>query len=1513
MKTLNAALAEFLGGQIEFAQLDQALIRVLAADPTSGPAAFAAIDQVYRSGRLPLQLYVQLKNRIAQSHAAGLQRAAAPAAPPGENPAAPPAPGRRSTSPVEPAAPPRDDVEPPAADRTIMRAPPSGLETPPPPSSDPFSGLSEPASTTGTGPAQTGTGGHTSSARTGGTGSTWSDPAKWADQSAASMGPGSVLKGRFVLENVVGRGGMGVVFRARDLRKEEAQDRDPFVAIKILNDEFRRHPESLKALQRESRKAQNLAHPNIATVFDFDRDGGTVYMQMEFLEGDSLDKLIKKPSFEGLPFSDAYPFIEGLGRALAYAHGKGIVHSDFKPGNCFLTTSGVIKVFDFGIARAAKLPGKQQGDVTRFDPGTLGALTPAYASCEMIEGLEPDPRDDVYALGCVAYELLTGRHPFNKQSAVDARDAKLVPAPIKNLRRSRFRALQKALAFRREQRSATVDDFLGELGGSRFDLVLIGGASAAAVVALLGVVFVPGMLEERRIGSLVAVLTSGDDTQVAAGIEQYEGLDPLTRATVLPQVRDALLDYYSEAIGRAADNFDYPEAERIVAQANLLIQDSLRLGELETELANRKSALLQELDTRFNANLAANRVLSDPDNDDIPEVLARLARVEPGHLLLADPRLPLKYAELAASAFEGQDFGRTSALIGEGLGRFPGSVSLINVQDQLNAALEAEAVQQRVAELRNAIGTMTVLESVDELVTLENDFLELAGIAPTDPLVAQYRARLGTAVQGELDGLLAARDWPTAERRLNEVARVLSEADLAASRQQIARAQGGFEQERETLVATLNAAASAGRLDDALAGLEALTSLGVDAATLQRGRQSIVQGHLIAARAARARGNLAEAEAIVAAGLGFEPAAGVLVQEQSAIVQAANLAEAQDREAAAQALQAQVQALADTISAGLAQATFGIDEAEQTLTSLNELSALAPGDPLATSGRDQVAGKLADRARTLGADSDFEAALALLDQAINLVSESDTLRGARDELARGQDQYLVSQRQGQIESELQALAGLLEAPSFEADWEGRTRELLDSLGRMLPGDDPTVPQARVRVGGLYVGRAAEMREQERFSEADRLLGIATGFAPELEAVALERTTLDDAQRRFASENAEQIRLAELQGLRQTFLAAAQANDISRARATLESLRGQLPAGDEFLVTTAPQEVAGILLRLARGAFAEARFDRAEQLVAEGLEVAPGLSALEDLLGNVRSGRLDSNVAELGTILDTAVPEDAARPRILLASIASDAGDEYPEFERALLAKAEQRIAGGGEGLSEWLGTIFERDFAAPAPAPAGSDRPCMASLAGYGSARGGRGLCYDMLADDVRGPTLVVVPAGGAFSAPFAIGRFEIAVRDWNDYCRLSGACSVRSGDDDTLPVTNVSLEEARGYAGWLSAQTGATYRLPTLEEWTYAAAAPREGNNDDNCVVAAAGRGGIPRSVNSGSQNSWGLVNFTGNAQELVTVGAGVEARGGNHQDALAQCTIELGKAHGGQADPVTGVRLLREMDGSG
>jgi len=283
-----------------------------------------------------------------------------------------------------------------------------------------------------------------------------------ANEQIPIKGTGDTLNGRFVLEERLGAGGMSTVYRAVDRRKLEAHDRDPYVAVKVLNVEFRAHPDSLIALQREAKKCQRLAHPNIVRVYDFDRDGSTVYMTMEYLPGKSLAQTLRNPAFKGMSCDEAAPIVAGMGAALSFAHHNGIVHADFKPANVILADSGEVKVIDFGIARAFHKPGDADMEATRFDPGSLGALTPTYASPEMLEHREPDPRDDVYALACITYELLTGRHPFGRRQATEARDGGLA-LERRTLSRRQWRALRAALRFDRDRRTPTVEAFIEEI------------------------------------------------------------------------------------------------------------------------------------------------------------------------------------------------------------------------------------------------------------------------------------------------------------------------------------------------------------------------------------------------------------------------------------------------------------------------------------------------------------------------------------------------------------------------------------------------------------------------------------------------------------------------------------------------------------------------------------------------------------------------------------------------------------------------------------------------------------------------------------------------------------------------------------------------------------------------------------------------------------------------------------------------------------------------------------------
>ncbi|MEX2550454.1 MAG: Stk1 family PASTA domain-containing Ser/Thr kinase [Nitriliruptoraceae bacterium] len=215
------------------------------------------------------------------------------------------------------------------------------------------------------------------------------------------MSQGRVLAGRYELRRVLGRGGMAEVHAAYD----RTLDRE--VAIKLLLERFREDESFTRRFQAEARHVARLNHPNLVAVYDTGADQGQPYIVMELVEGRSLQQAI---AAGGLTEDRALEVAGDVCAALAYAHDRGLIHRDVKPGNILLADDGSVKVTDFGIARAV-----DNESVTRT-ASVLG--TAAYLSPEQAQGFDVDPRSDLYSLGVVLYESLTGRQPFSGDSPV---------------------------------------------------------------------------------------------------------------------------------------------------------------------------------------------------------------------------------------------------------------------------------------------------------------------------------------------------------------------------------------------------------------------------------------------------------------------------------------------------------------------------------------------------------------------------------------------------------------------------------------------------------------------------------------------------------------------------------------------------------------------------------------------------------------------------------------------------------------------------------------------------------------------------------------------------------------------------------------------------------------------------------------------------------------------------------------------------------------------------------------
>ena len=219
--------------------------------------------------------------------------------------------------------------------------------------------------------------------------------------------------GGYRIESLLGQGGMGSVYRGTDLMLDRP------VAVKALRADVAASPDHVERFRQEAKTLARLLDPHIATLYAMLREGDDLYMVMEFVEGETFEALLARERW--LPVDRALDLFGQALKGLDHAHRRGIIHRDVKPANFMLTPGGTVKVMDFGIAR---LLGSARMTQTRHAIGTAEYMAP-----EQVRAREVDARTDVYSLGVLLYEMLTGRVPFEAESAFEVMQAHLQTPP----------------------------------------------------------------------------------------------------------------------------------------------------------------------------------------------------------------------------------------------------------------------------------------------------------------------------------------------------------------------------------------------------------------------------------------------------------------------------------------------------------------------------------------------------------------------------------------------------------------------------------------------------------------------------------------------------------------------------------------------------------------------------------------------------------------------------------------------------------------------------------------------------------------------------------------------------------------------------------------------------------------------------------------------------------------------------------------------------------------------------
>ena len=1297
-----------------------------------------------------------------------------------------------------------------------------------------LSAIGDPSVTTGTGPAET----------------AWSDPSTQTAESEAGLGPGSIIKQRFKLISVLGIGGMGKVYKGLDLLKEEAKDKKPYCAIKLLNEDFKDHPEAFISLQRESSRQQKLAHPNIATIYDFDRIAGPgtpVYITMELMEGMELKDWIKKNVKKqgGLPFEEAFPIIKQLVDALSYAHDKRLVHSDLKPGNAFYCNDGTVKILDFGIARAVKNPVTGETEKTLFDPGQLGALTPAYASYEMLEGEEPDTRDDTYALGCMCYELLTGKHPFNKLPANKARENNLKPPIVKGLKKKQNRALQRAIAFERKDRSPTVNHFLEELENRYiwYKSPLTIAAILVVAVGLGGTLPVMNYYHQKEIDQIVADINTGNPQVIIDRLAAINELEKTDQRAIIDDARTAIQTYFTNEItgltDTAGDEYNFPEAELILAKAGKLYPDSKFYEEQSKHIQTNKNQKLSTLYTEYSDALVLAKEQDDSTMlDNTKAILERIrSQIDPNDSLLTDLRASNQYRLLANNAFDLGNLEQARTLITSGIALAPKDEQLLDARNKIEKAVKIVALEGILDP--QAVG----LTSLADYQQIKTDVIELAELDAESSTLVPIASSMQETMSLELENILASGSRTDAETLANEYGVMLSALQLGKELTQIklAHLQGAERSAAiQTIVATdksiVEESLASPNMEDSkweskmLASVRELESLSEEdssiTADLGNIRESIARLYIDEAQKTLDAKRFDAAKSFIDRGERFAPDYADIFSMRDSITEAEAAHEKQ------------------LLVNGLISDFKAQTEANQIAKALEYYEQLQTEIPDEVFVKQEAPRLLSLSYANLAEDrfdaKDYVNALKFADEGMKINPANNMLKDARTEYvveanivdlteqfttAINFDNAGVQRKIGEISSSLK----------FSEFRQSSIKRLEDRINDLRTTNENAAATLATNAAIFFPGTVLE--------DLKNALKLQPWPNAAVAATALNTGKLTEAN---------------------TILQAALTEfpdhpEVDAFRASIEA--SITKANEAFSSYQAEKDGAGTDYKLLRTA--KKLLSRAQSFWIDNPDFDIAETELDEIIAANKPAAKKVIAKEVVDLESVATAEPGAAPKEWKPS---DSG-----------RGCEKRLAGYGKRAKAICYDFVNTGWRGPlmVVVPTGGEFNSNFAISKYEISVGDYGK-YCAISKSCT-------PEKNKenFNNPIT----EISLAEAKAYAAW---VSERTGKTYRLPTTS-EWEYAANAGG-------------------------KQPKKDYNCRVALGdkvikGTGIV--SIKSGQSNGWGLKNYIGNVQEWVLDGEKITARGGAFQDAHSKCKISYSKDHSGGADDITGFRLVLEEAG--